>query len=258
MNWVPCKVNRKNQLIISEWSQTECEKSKTSKFTSPPLDQSAIYNLFFQLRLKEYEDVKVQRLEKIRQFDPVAYNAYKWIHENKSKFRAQVFGPVLLEVHFYLLAPSPPSIWNMYQIKCTDECSKSRSCKILGNDDSSLGDEGNFAPNSFVFPFILRWWGWEWCWCIQQGFVCQTEEDRQTLMEELYHKQKMKISAMYTATEPEIRYPVPLDEVRLSSPSFLFFFSLKEINILNSSRSMDWHIIWIKHLMPQHLSRWLW
>ncbi|KAN0060807.1 Structural maintenance of chromosomes protein 5 [Thecaphora frezii] len=50
-------------------------------------------------RLDSLEDVKAQRLEKLRQADAAAFSAVNWLRNNQAMFQKPVYEPILLEIN---------------------------------------------------------------------------------------------------------------------------------------------------------------
>lgn len=49
--------------------------------------------------LQDLQDVRTQRLEKLREKDPDTYKAVQWLESNRSRFRGSVYDPILLEMN---------------------------------------------------------------------------------------------------------------------------------------------------------------
>ena len=103
-----------------------------------------------RVQLQELQNVQNKRIDILKKLHPQVYNARVWIHENKSKFEKEVFGPIFVEIN----------ILNDYHARCFEQ-----SC-----------------PNWLLVAFI-----------------CQTNEDYQTLMDNCYTHQKLQINVILTS-----------------------------------------------------------
>jgi len=56
-------------------------------------------NLLSSLRLTALDDMRKQRLERLRTNDPDAFKVFRWCESNRNLFRMPVFGPLVLEMN---------------------------------------------------------------------------------------------------------------------------------------------------------------